>query len=57
MMIIVTATLRTEHQFNKNAGITASDHRFTESFYLQSQVETGEKMDITDEEVARARQW
>jgi aldehyde:ferredoxin oxidoreductase len=54
---IVTATLRTEHQFNKNAGITASDHRFTESFYLQSQVETGEKMDITDEEVARARQW
>jgi len=54
---IVKETLRIEHQFNLDAGITAKDYRFTETFYEQAQSETGEKMDITDEESALARKW
>lgn len=54
---IVKETLRLEHQFNQDAGITAIDHRFPETFYEEAQPETGEKMDITDEEVAEARRW
>jgi aldehyde:ferredoxin oxidoreductase len=54
---IVRQTLKLEHRFNAGAGITAKDHRFTESFYLESQVETGTRVDITDEESALARQW
>lgn len=54
---IVKETLKIEHQFNADAGITASDHRFTETFYQEVQPETGEIMDITDEETAEARQW
>lgn len=53
----VKETLRIEHQFNTDAGITAQDYRFAETFYDEAQPETGEKMDITDEESARARQW
>lgn len=53
----VRETLRLEHQFNADAGITAKDHRFAETFYQEAQVETGEKMDITDEESLQARQW
>jgi len=53
----VKDTLRREHQFNSDAGITAADHRFTETFYSTSQADTGEKMDITDEEVKEAMNW
>jgi aldehyde:ferredoxin oxidoreductase len=53
----VKETLKIEHQFNSDAGITANEHRFTETFYEEKQPETGETMDITDEEVAQARQW
>ena len=53
----VKATLKAEHQFNKDAGIPASAHRFTDSFYQVRQPETGERIDITDEETARAMQW
>ena len=53
----VKETLRREHQFNTDAGITALDYRFTESFYEEAQLDTGEKMDITDEETAEARSW
>ena len=53
----VKETLRIEHQFNTDAGITAQDYRFTETFYEVAQPETGEKIDITDEESAQARQW
>ncbi|GAB6191454.1 aldehyde ferredoxin oxidoreductase C-terminal domain-containing protein [Desulfocastanea catecholica] len=54
---IVKKTLRIEHQFNTDAGITAQDYRFTETFYEEAQPETGEVMDITDEESALARKW
>ncbi len=54
---IVKKTLRIEHQFNTDAGITALDYRFTETFYEEAQPETGEVMDITDEESALARKW
>ncbi|WP_457577277.1 aldehyde ferredoxin oxidoreductase C-terminal domain-containing protein [Desulfomarina sp.] len=54
---LVKETLRIEHQFNTDAGITALDYRFTETFYEEAQAETGETMDITDEESALARQW
>lgn len=53
----VKGTLRREHQFNCDAGITSAEHRFTESFYSTPQKDTGEKMDITDEEVAEAMRW
>lgn len=53
----VRETLRLEHQFNLDAGITAKDYRFTETFYEETQDDTGEVMDITDEESAQARQW
>ncbi len=53
----VKETLRIEHQFNTDAGITAQDYRFTETFYEEVQPEAGETMDITDEESALARQW
>jgi len=53
----VKETLRIEHQFNTDAGITAQDYRFTETFYEEVQPETGEKIDITDEESSQARQW
>jgi aldehyde:ferredoxin oxidoreductase len=54
---IVKETLRIEHLFNSDAGITAMNYRFCESFYEEAQPETGEKMDITDEESAQARKW
>jgi aldehyde:ferredoxin oxidoreductase len=54
---VVKETLRMEHQFNADAGIPAQAHRFTETFYEEIQPETGEKIDITDEETARAMQW
>lgn len=54
---MVKETLRLEHQFNSDAGITAVDHRFAETFYEEAQPETGERMDITDEESAEARRW
>ena len=54
---IVKETLRLEHQFNLDAGITAHDYRFTETFYDEVQDDTGERVDITDEESAQARQW
>jgi len=54
---IVKETLKIEHQFNADAGITAHDHRFTETFYEEALPETGEKMDITDAESLAARQW
>ncbi len=54
---VIKETLRIEHQFNADAGITAKDHRFAETFYEVAQPETGEIMDITDEESAQARQW
>ncbi len=54
---IVKETLRIEHQFNADAGITALDHRFSETFYEEAQPETGEKIDITDAESLAARQW
>ncbi len=53
----VKETLRIEHQFNTDAGITAQDYRFSETFYEEIQLESGEKIDITDEESAQARQW
>ena len=53
----VKETLRIEHQFNTDAGITPQDYRFTETFYEEVQPETGEKIDITDEESSLARQW
>ena len=54
---VVKETLRIEHQFNTDAGLTAQDYRFSETFYEEVQPETGEVMDITDEESALARQW
>ncbi len=54
---IVKETLRLEHQFNSDAGIPPQAHRFAETFYEEAQPETGEKIDITDEETAEARQW
>lgn len=53
----VKDTLRREHQFNSDAGITLKDHRFTDSFYEEAQLDTGEKMDVTDEETAEAMVW
>lgn len=53
----VKETLRLEHQFNTDAGITALDYRFAETFYDEAQPETREKIDITDEESAQAREW
>ncbi|MGL1931905.1 MAG: aldehyde ferredoxin oxidoreductase [Desulfotalea sp.] len=53
----VKSTLRREHQFNTDAGITIADHRFSETFYETAQPETGEKIDITDEECAEAMKW
>ena len=53
----VKETLRIEHKFNGEAGITADKHRFAETFYEIAQPETGEKIDITDEEVVEAMQW
>jgi aldehyde:ferredoxin oxidoreductase len=53
----VKETLKLEHQFNLDAGITDKDHRFAESFYEKKQPETGEVIDITDEEVAQAMAW
>ncbi len=53
----VKDTLRMEHQFNTDAGITALDYRFTETFYDVAQTDTLEKIDITDEETAEARMW
>jgi aldehyde:ferredoxin oxidoreductase len=53
----VKDTLRMEHQFNSDAGITALDYRFTETFYDETQLDTGEKIDITDQETAEARRW
>jgi len=53
----VKDTLRREHQFNSDAGITALDYLFTESFYEETQIDTGEKVDITDQESAEARAW
>jgi aldehyde:ferredoxin oxidoreductase len=54
---IVKQTLKIEHQFNSDAGIGAWEYRFTETFYETAQPETGEVMDITDEESMQARQW
>ncbi len=54
---IVKETLKIEHQFNIDAGITALDYRFTETFYEDVQPETGEVMDISDGESMLARQW
>ncbi len=54
---MVKETLRLEHQFNTNAGITAQDYRFAETFYDVEQPETGETIDITDAESAEARTW
>jgi len=53
----VKESLRLEHQFNLDAGITAKDHRLPETFYEEKQPETGETIDITDEEVAQAMAW
>lgn len=53
----VKDTLRREHQFNTDAGITIKDHRFSDSFYEEAQIDTGEKIDITDEETAEAMAW
>lgn len=54
---VVKETLKIEHQFNTDAGLTAKDYRFAETFYEEVQPETGEKVDITDEESLQARQW
>lgn len=54
---MVKETLKLEHSFNKDAGIPPQAHRFSDTFYEEAQPETGEKMDITDEETAQARQW
>lgn len=53
----VKDTLRREHKFNSDAGLTTADHRFTDSFYNVAQTDTKEKIDITDEEVVEAMQW
>lgn len=53
----VRETLRLEHQFNCDAGITPADYRFSETFYEEAQPESGEKIDITDQESAEARTW
>ncbi len=53
----VKETLKIEHRFNTAAGISIKDHRFSSSFYLEAQGNTGTKMDITDEEVALAMEW
>jgi aldehyde:ferredoxin oxidoreductase len=53
----VKDTLRREHKFNTDAGVTAADHRFTETFYTSAQTDTGEKIDFNDEEVAEAMKW
>ncbi|MEE4242359.1 MAG: aldehyde ferredoxin oxidoreductase C-terminal domain-containing protein [Desulfopila sp.] len=54
---IVKETLKIEHQFNSDAGIPPQAHRFAETFYEEVQPETGEKIDITDEETAQAMEW
>jgi aldehyde:ferredoxin oxidoreductase len=54
---LVKKTLRIEHQFNTDAGITVADHRFAETFYVEKQPETGEVIDFTDEETIQAMQW
>ncbi|MDJ0624450.1 MAG: aldehyde ferredoxin oxidoreductase C-terminal domain-containing protein [Desulfocapsaceae bacterium] len=54
---MVIETLKLEHQFNSDAGIPASAHRFTETFYDERQPETGEVVDITDEETLQAMKW
>lgn len=54
---MVKKTLRIEHQFNTDAGITIADHRFAETFYVEKQPETGEVIDFTDEETLQAMQW
>ena len=54
---MVKKTLRIEHQFNTDAGITIADHRFCETFYVEKQPETGEVIDFTDEETLQAMQW
>lgn len=54
---MVKETLKLEHQFNSDAGIPASAHRFTETFYDERQPETGEVVDITDEETVQAMKW
>ncbi len=54
---IVKETLRIEHQFNNEAGLGIKDYRFSETFYEVPQPETGETIDITDEESLQARQW
>ncbi len=54
---IVKETLKIEHQFNSDAGIGSWQYRFTETFYETALPETGEVMDITDEESMQARQW
>lgn len=54
---LVKKTLRIEHQFNTDAGITIADHRFAETFYVEKQPETGEVIDFTDEETIQAMQW
>lgn len=53
----VKETLKLEHAFNAAAGITLADHRFSETFYTTAQPETGEVMDITDEETLEAMTW
>ncbi len=53
----VKETLRIEHQFNTDAGISDQEYRFTETFYEEKQPETGEVIDITDEESKQAREW
>lgn len=54
---MVKETLKLEHQFNSDAGIPASAHRFAETFYDERQPETGEVVDITDEETVQAMEW
>ena len=54
---MVKETLKLEHQFNSDAGIPASAHRFAETFYDERQPETGEVIDITDEETIEAMKW
>lgn len=53
----VKETLRIEHQFNIDAGICPQDYRFSETFYEETQPESGEKIDISNEESAEARSW
>ena len=54
---MVKETLKLEHQFNNDAGIPASAHRFAETFYDERQPETGEVIDIPDEETIEAMKW